>query len=192
MTGRPIKFVGVGEGLDALEVFHPDRLASRILGMGDVLTLIEKAEAVVDKKKAEKLAKKIKKNSFTLEDFRDQIQQIKKMGNLEQLMGMVPGMNRLKQMQNLPKPDEKELGRTEAIINSMTAEERRRYQIINSSRRQRIARGSGTRVQDVNKVIKSYSDMLKMMKKMKGMGAFGGGGAAVGKKRRKRPKGLFR
>jgi signal recognition particle subunit SRP54 len=108
-------------------------------------------------------------------------------------MGMVPGMNRLKQMKNMPKPDEKELGRIEAVINSMTAEERQRYKIINSSRRQRIARGSGTKVQDVNKVIKSYSDMLKMMKKMKGMGAFGGGGgAAVGKKRRKRPKGLFR
>jgi len=192
VTDRPIKFVGVGESLDALEVFHPDRLASRILGMGDVLTLIEKAEAVVDKDKAEKLAKKIRKDAFTLEDFRDQIKQIKKMGNLDQLMGMVPGMNRLKQMQNLPKPDERELVRIEAIINSMTAEERRRYQIINSSRRQRIARGSGTKVQDVNKVIKSYSDMLKMMKKMKGMGAFGGGGAAVGKKRRKRPKGLFR
>jgi signal recognition particle subunit SRP54 len=193
VTGRPIKFVGVGESLDALEVFHPDRLASRILGMGDVLSLIEKAEEVVDKKKAEKLAKKLKKGAFTLDDFRDQIQQIKKMGNLEQLMGMVPGMNRLKQMKNMPKPDEKELGRIEAVINSMTAEERQRYQIINSSRRQRIARGSGTKVQDVNKVIKSYSDMLKMMKKMKGMGAFGaGGGAAVGKKRRKRPKGLFR
>ena len=160
--------------------------------MGDVLSLIEKAEAVVDQKQAEELARKIKKNEFTLEDFRDQIQQIKKMGSLEQIMGMIPGLNKMKQMQNMPKPDEKELGRTEAIINSMTTEERRRYQIINSSRRQRIARGSGTKVQDVNKVIKSYSDMLKMMKKMKGMGAFGGGGAAVGKKRRKRPKGLFR
>jgi len=192
VTDRPIKFVGVGEGLDALEVFHPDRLASRILGMGDVLTLIEKTEAVVDQKKAEELARKIRKNSFTMEDFRDQIQQIKKMGNLEQLMGMIPGMSRMKQMNNLPKPDEKELGRVEAVINSMTAEERQRYQIIDSSRRQRIARGSGTTVQDVNKVIKSYSDMLKMMKKMKGMGAFGSGGAAVGKKKRKKPKGMFR
>lgn len=191
VTGRPIKFVGVGEGLDALEVFHPDRLASRILGMGDVLSLIEKAEAVVDKKQAEQLAQKIRRNTFSLEDFRGQIQQIKKMGNLEQLMGMVPGMGRLKQMNNLPKPDEKELGRIEAIINSMTAEERHRYEIINSSRRQRIAMGSGTTVQDVNKVIKSYSEMLKMMKKMKGKGVFGGG-AAVGKKKRKRPKGLFR
>ncbi|MBU0479852.1 MAG: signal recognition particle protein [Proteobacteria bacterium] len=191
VTGRPIKFVGVGEGMDGLEVFHPDRLASRILGMGDVLTLIEKAEAVVDQKKAEQLAKKIRKDAFTLEDFRDQVQQIKKMGNLEQLMGMVPGMNRLKQMQNIPKPDEKELGRIEAIINSMTRQERHRYQIIDSSRRQRIARGSGTSVQDVNKVIKNYSDMLQMMKKMKGMGAFGKIKAAGGKKR-KRPKGMFR
>jgi signal recognition particle subunit SRP54 len=192
VTDRPIKFVGVGEGLDALEVFHPDRLASRILGMGDVLTLVEKAEAVVDKKQAEKLAERIRRNTFSLEDFRGQIQQIKKMGNLDQLMGMIPGMGRLKQMNNLPKPDEGELGRVEAIINSMTAEERRRYEILDSSRRQRIARGSGTTVQDVNKVIKSYSEMLKMMKKMKGMGAFGGGSGVVGKKKRKRPKGLFR
>jgi signal recognition particle subunit SRP54 len=191
VTGRPIKFVGMGEGLDALEIFHPDRLASRILGMGDVLTLIEKAEAVVDRKQAEKLVQKMRKNAFTMEDFREQIRQIKKMGNLEQLMGMIPGMNRMKQMHNLPKPDEKELGRVEAIINSMTAEERRRYEIISGSRRQRIARGSGTTVQDVNKVIKSYSDMLKMMKKMKGKGIFGAAPAAGGKKRKK-PKGMFR
>ena len=192
VTRRPIKFVGVGEAFDALEVFHPDRMASRILGMGDVLTLIEKAEDVVDKQKAEKLARKISKDAFTLEDFRDQIQQIKKMGNLEQLMGMIPGMNKLKQMQNMPQPDEKELGKVEAIINSMTPEERRKYQIINSSRRQRIAKGSGTTVNDVNKVIKSYSDMLKMMKKMKGKGKFGGAMGMGGKKKRKRPKGLSR
>jgi signal recognition particle subunit SRP54 len=188
VTDRPIKFVGVGEGMDALEVFHPDRLASRILGMGDVLSLIEKAEAVVDKKKAEKLAKKIKKSEFSLEDFRDQIQQIKKMGSLEQIMGMIPGLNKMKQMQNMPKPDESELVRTEAIINSMTPVERRNYQILNASRRQRIASGSGTSVQDVNRVIKSYSQMLKMMKKMKGFS----GGFAGGKKKRKLPKGLRR
>lgn len=187
---RPIKFVGTGEELTAIEVFHPDRLASRILGMGDVLTLIEKAEEVVDKKKAEKLAKKIKKSTFSLEDFLDQIQQIKKMGNLEQIMGMIPGMSRLKQMKDMPKPDEKELSKIEAIIRSMTPQERRKYQIINSSRRQRIAKGSGTTVQDVNKVIKSYTEMLKMMKKMKGK--MGGGPALGGKKRRKRPKGMFR
>lgn len=188
VTGRPIKFVGVGEGLEDLDVFHPDRLASRILGMGDVLSLIEKAEAVVDQKQAEELARKIKKNEFTLEDFRDQIQQIKKMGSLEQIMGMIPGLNKMKQMQNAPKPDESELGRTEAIINSMTPVERRNYQIINASRRQRIASGSGTQVQDVNRVIKSYSQMLKMMRKMKGFP----GGMTGGKKRRKLPKGLRR
>ncbi|MFC1826446.1 signal recognition particle protein [Thermodesulfobacteriota bacterium] len=188
VTDRPIKFVGVGEGLEDLDVFHPDRLASRILGMGDVLSLIEKAEAVVDKKKAEKLVKKIQKSEFSLEDFRDQIQQIKKMGSLEQIMGMVPGLNKMKQMQNMPKPDDRELVRTEAIINSMTPVERRNYQILNASRRQRIANGSGTSVQDVNRVIKSYSQMLKMMKKMKGFP----GGMAGGRKKRKLPKGLRR
>lgn len=190
VTNRPIKFVGTGEELDALEIFHPDRVASRILGMGDLLTLIEKAEEVVDQKKAKKLAKKIRKDSFTLEDFLEQIQQIKKMGSLEQLMGMIPGMNRFKQMKDMPKPDEKELGKVEAVIRSMTAEERRKHQLINASRRQRIAKGSGTSVQDVNKVIKSYTEMLKMMKKMKGK--MGGGKAMGGKKRRKRPKGLMR
>lgn len=188
VTDRPIKFVGVGEAMDALEVFHPDRLASRILGMGDVLSLIEKAEAVVDKKKAEKLAKKFKKNEFSLEDFRDQIQQIKKMGSLEQIMGMIPGLNKMKQVQNMPTPDDSELVRTEAIINSMTPVERRNYQIINASRRQRIAMGSGTSVQDVNRVIKSYAQMLKMMKKMKGFS----GPMVGGRKKRKLPKGLRR
>ncbi|MBI5557966.1 MAG: signal recognition particle protein [Deltaproteobacteria bacterium] len=188
---KPIKFVGVGEDLDALEIFHPDRMASRILGMGDVLTLIEKAEEVVDRKKADHLARKIQKSTFSLEDFLDQIQQIKKMGTLEQIMGMIPGLNRMRQLKDMPKPDEKELGKVEAIIRSMTAQERRKYQIINASRRVRIAKGSGTNVQDVNKVIKSYSEMLKMMKKMKGK--IGGVPvSADGKKKRKRPKGLFR
>ncbi|MFZ5764686.1 MAG: signal recognition particle protein [Thermodesulfobacteriota bacterium] len=187
---RPIKFIGTGEDLDALEIFHPDRMASRILGMGDVLTLIEKAEEVVDKKKADTLARKIQKSTFSLDDFLDQIQQIKKMGTLEQIMGMIPGLNRMRQLKDMPKPDEKELGKVEAIIRSMTPEERRKYQIINASRRTRIARGSGTTVQDVNKVIKSYSEMLKMMKKMQGK--FGGVPLADGKKRRKKPKGLFR
>jgi len=186
VTGKPIKFVGIGEGVDAIEVFHPDRTASRILGMGDVLSLIEKAEAVVDKKKAQKLAKKIQKNEFTLEDFLDQIQQIKKMGNLEQLMGMIPGMNKLKQVKDAPKPDEKELRKTEAIIRSMTAKERRNHRIINGSRRQRIAKGSGTSVAEVNRVLKSYTMMLKMMKKLKGKSVVRGG------KRRKMPKGLTR
>ena len=185
ITGKPIKFVGIGEGLDALEVFHPDRLASRILGMGDVLTLIEKAEAVVDKKKADQVAKKIKQNTFTLEDFLDQIQQIKKMGSLDQILGMVPGLSKLKQLKDAPKPDEKELVKTEAIIRSMTAKERRNHTIINGSRRQRIANGSGTAVSDVNRVLQSYTAMLKMMKKMRGKP-----GLATGTKRRKLPKGL--
>ncbi len=190
VTNRPIKFVGTGESLDALEIFHPDRLASRILGMGDILTLIEKAEEVVDKKKADKLVKKINKNAFTLDDFLDQIRQIKKMGSLEQIMSMIPGINKMKQLKNMPKPDDRELVKIEAVIQSMTLKERRKYQMINASRRQRIAKGSGTTVQDVNKVIKSYAEMVKMMKKMKGRkpGGFGGSG----KKRRKRPKGLFR
>ncbi len=185
VTGKPIKFVGVGEGLDALEIFHPDRIASRILGMGDVLTLIEKAEAVVDKKKADKLAKKLRQSTFTLEDFLDQIQQIKKMGSLDQIMGMIPGINKLKQLKDAPKPDEKELAKTEAIIRSMTKKERKNYKIINASRRQRIATGSGTSVTEVNRVIKSYSAMLKMMKKMRGKP-----GMVTGKKRRKMPKGM--
>ncbi len=186
VTGKPIKFVGVGEKLDALEVFHPERAASRILGMGDVLSLIEKAEAVVDKKKARKLARKIQRNTFTLEDFLEQIQQIKKMGNLEQLMGMIPGINKLKQLKDAPKPDERELVKTEAIIRSMTRKERQNYRIINASRRQRIARGSGTTVAEVNRVLKSYTMMLKMMKKFRGKPALRGG------RRRKLPKGLAR
>ena len=187
ITGKPIKFVGVGEALDALEVFHPERVASRILGMGDVLTLIEKAEAVVDKKKADQLAKKLQRNQFTLEDFLDQIQQIKKMGSLEQILDMVPGINKLKQLKDSPKPDEKELVKTEAIIRSMTAKERKNHKIINSSRRIRIAAGSGTAVGDVNRVLKSYTTMLKMMKKMRGKP-----GAISGVKRRKLPKGMKR
>ena len=187
ITGKPIKFVGVGEALDALEVFHPDRTASRILGMGDVLSLIEKAEQIVDEKEAQKLARKIRKNVFTLQDFLDQLQNIRKMGNIEQLMGMIPGINKLKQLQDAPVPDEKEMAKTEAIILSMTKKERANYKIINASRRQRIAKGSGTSVQEVNRVLKSYTTMLKMMKKMQGKGVVTKGG-----KRRKRPKGLRR
>ncbi len=187
VTGKPIKFVGMGEALDALEVFHPDRAASRILGMGDVLTLIEKAEAVVDRQEADKLAKKLRKSEFNLEDFLDQIQQIKKMGSLEQILDMVPGINKLRQLKDAPRPDEKELFKTEAIIRSMTLEERRNYKIINISRRERVAAGSGTSLSDVNRVLKSYSAMLKMMKKMSGKP-----GALTGQKRRKLPKGLRR
>jgi signal recognition particle subunit SRP54 len=187
ITGKPIKFVGVGEGLDEIEVFHPERVASRILGMGDILTLIEKAEAVVDKKEAEKIAKKLQRDQFTLEDFLGQIQQIKKMGSLEQIMDMVPGINKLKKLKDVPKPDEKELAKTEAIIRSMTAKERKNHKIINTSRRKRIAEGSGTQVGEVNRVIKSYSEMLKMMKKIRGKP-----GAITGVKRRKLPKGMKR
>ena len=186
VTGKPIKFVGVGESVEALEVFHPDRAASRILGMGDVLSLIEKAEAVVDQKNADLLARKIQKNAFTLEDFLDQIQQIKKMGSLEQIMGMIPGINKLKQIKDAPKPDQKELVKTEAIIRSMTFKERRNHRIIDASRRLRIAKGSGTSVAEVNRVLKSYTMMLKMMKNLKGKGIVTGG------KRRKLPKGLMR
>jgi signal recognition particle subunit SRP54 len=186
VTGKPIKFVGVGESVEALEVFHPDRTASRILGMGDVLSLIEKAEAVVDQKNAAQLARKIQKNAFTLEDFLDQIQQIKKMGSLEQIMGMIPGINKLKQLKDAPKPDQKELVKTEAIIRSMTLKERRNHRLIDASRRVRIAKGSGTTVNDVNRVLKSYTMMLKMMKNFKGKGIVSGG------KRRKLPKGLVR
>ena len=154
VTQKPIKFIGVGEKLDALEVFHPDRMASRILGMGDVLTLIEKAEAAFDEEKAKELEKKIRKDSFTLEDFRDQLQQVRKMGSLESILGMIPGLpKKMKGMGGLDF-DEKELVRVEAIINSMTPKERANFMIINGSRRLRIARGSGTTVQEVNQLLK--------------------------------------
>jgi signal recognition particle subunit SRP54 len=185
ITGKPIKFVGIGEGLNDLEIFHPERVASRILGMGDILTLIEKAEAVVDKEEADKIAKKLRRNQFTLEDFLEQIQQIKKMGSLEKILDMVPGINKLRQLKDVPKPDERELVKTEAIIRSMTSQERKNHQIINTSRRQRIAAGSGTAIGDVNRVLKSYSEMLKMMKKFSGKP-----GAISGVKRRKLPKGM--
>jgi len=165
ITGKPIKFIGVGEKLNALEPFHPDRLASSILGMGDVLTLIEKAQDVVDEKKAAELEKKLRKSQFTLEDFRDQMLQIRKMGSLGDIMKMIPGMGKFKQMKNMDL-DEKELVRIEAIINSMTPLERRRHGIINGSRRRRIAKGSGTRVQDVNRLLKDYTQLLKMLKKI--------------------------
>ena len=165
ITGKPIKFIGVGEKLNALEPFHPDRLASSILGMGDVLTLIEKAQDIVDEKKAAELEKKLRKSQFTLEDFRDQMVQIRKMGSLGDIMKMIPGMGKLKQMKNLD-VDENEFVRIEAIINSMTPREREQHTIINGSRRKRIAKGSGTRVQDVNRLLKNYTQLLKMLKKL--------------------------
>jgi signal recognition particle subunit SRP54 len=174
ITGKPIKFVGVGEKLSALEVFHPDRMAGKILGMGDVLSLIEKAQAVVDDQQAAQLEKKLRQNEFTLDDFRDQLLQVSKMGPLGDLLGMIPGLGRHKQLKNL-QVDEKELDHVVAIINSMTPEERRRHMLINGSRRKRIADGSGTSVQAVNRLLKNYGQMLKMMKKinkggMRGLG----------------------
>jgi len=163
VTGQPVKFVGMGEKYDALEVFHPDRLASRIIGMGDVMSLIEKAQEVVDQKQA--LAT-LKKDTFTLEDFRDQLRQIKKLGTMDQILGMLPSVGPFKDMQEA-KVDEKELVRTEAIIDSMTPKERRNHQIINGSRRKRIAKGSGTSVQEVNQLLKQYVQAQKMMKTMK-------------------------
>ncbi len=176
VTGRPIKFVGVGEKLSDLEPFHPERMASKILGMGDVLTLIEKAQSVVDEDKAAELEKKLRKNQFTLEDFRDQMIQIRQMGSLSDLVKMIPGMGKVKQLKNL-EVDEGELVRIEAIINSMTPQERRQHTIINGSRRKRIARGSGTRIQDINRLLKNYAQVVKMMKKINkgGMRGFGRG-----------------
>ena len=161
VVDRPIKFVGTGEKLDALEVFHPDRMAARILGMGDIVTLVEKAQEQFDEQKALKLEEKLRKSQFTFEDFLDQLHEIKKMGSLQQLMGMIPGMNRM--AANNP-VDEKALVRVEAIIQSMTKEERQKPNIINGMRRRRIAYGSGTSVQEVNKVLKQFGEMQKMMK----------------------------
>jgi signal recognition particle subunit SRP54 len=165
VTGKPIKFVGVGEKVDAIEVFHPERMASRILGMGDILTLVEKAQFAVDEKEARELEKKIRKDAFSLEDFRNQLVQIRKMGSLKDMLGMIPGLGKMKALKNM-EPDEKELVKTVAIIDSMTRKERLNYLIIDGQRRKRIARGSGTTVQDVNRLLKNYAEMRKIMKKM--------------------------
>ena len=165
VTGQAIKFIGVGEKYDALEVFYPDRIVSRILGMGDILSLIEKAEEKIDKKKALEVHQKLQSNSFTLSDFRDQLAQMRSLGPLDQMLGMLPKVGMLKNL-NKVQVDEKEIVRIEAIINSMTEKERRRHDIINGKRRKRIARGSGTTVQQVNQVLKQYVQMRKMMKSM--------------------------
>ena len=176
ITGKPIKFIGTGEKLDALELFHPDRMASRILGMGDILSLIEKAEQAYDEKNAKELEKKMREQTFSLDDFLEQMHQLKKMGNLEQLVGMIPGANMgaLKNAQL----DEGQMAKTEAIILSMTRQERLKPDIINGSRRKRIANGSGTTVEDVNKLLKQFDQMKKMMKQFTNMGkhrkGFGG------------------
>ena len=174
ITGKPIKFIGTGEKMDALEVFHPDRMASRILGMGDVLSLIEKAEAAYDEKNAKEIEKKIREQTFTLEDFLVQMRQLKKMGNINQLMAMLPGANTgaLKNAEI----DENQMKKIEAIILSMTKGERFRPEIINGSRRRRIAQGSGTTVEDVNRLLRQFEQMKKLMKQFSGMGKrrFGG------------------
>ncbi len=166
VTGQPIKFLGSSERLDGLEVFHPDRIVGRILGMGDILTLIERAESAVDKQQAAELEKKLQSDAFSLEDFRDQLRQVRKLGPLDSLMKMMPKVGPFAALQGRGRPevDEGQLTRIEAIINSMTAEERRRHQVINGSRRKRIARGSGTSVQEVNQLLKQYVQMRKMFK----------------------------
>jgi signal recognition particle subunit SRP54 len=190
VTNVPIKFVGLGEKLEALQPFHPDRMASRILGMGDVLSLVEKAQQTFDMEEAKKMEKKLRKDEFTLDDFLNQMQQVKKLGSLESILGMIPGMGGLKKQlegQDLDL-DGKEMRQIEAIIKSMTPQERADIGLVNGSRRKRIALGSGTRVQDVNKLLKQFGEMKKMMKKMKkmqkgkkgfpglgGLGGLGGG-----------------
>ncbi len=163
VTGKPLKFIGVGEKSTALEAFHPDRMASRILGMGDTLSFIEKAQDAVDQKEAKALEQKLRKNAFTLEDFRNQMKSVRKMGSIKDLIGMLPGVNK-KQLKGLNISD-KEFGKIEAIINSMTPEERSKHAMIKGSRKKRIANGSGTSVQDVNKLLKSYTQSMKMIKK---------------------------
>ena len=168
VTGQPIKFIGVGEKYDALEPFHPDRIVSRILGMGDILSLIEKAEQQVDKKKAQEIATKmLTGDGFSLEDFRDQLRQVRKMGSLQSLVGMLPRIGPFSGLQAAAdKVDDKQINRVEAIINSMTAYERNHHEVINGSRRKRIARGSGTSVQEVNNLLRQYAQMKKMFKQM--------------------------
>jgi len=168
VTGQPIKFIGIGEKYDALETFHPDRIVSRILGMGDILSLIEKAESQIDKKKAAELATKaLTGDGFSLEDFRDQLRSVRKMGSMQSLIGMLPSIGAFQGLQKAAdKVDEKQINRVEAIINSMTAYERNHHEAINGSRRKRIARGSGTTVQEVNNLLRQYAQMKKMFKQM--------------------------
>lgn len=168
VTGCPIKFSGTGEKLDALEPFYPDRMASRILGMGDMLTLIEKAQAGIDAEKAKEMERKLRKAEFTFDDFLEQMEQVKKLGPLEQILDMMPGMNKMKGLKDI-KVDDKQMARVAAIVKSMTKEERAKPEIINHSRRKRLAAGSGNSLQDVNRFIKQFEDMRKMMKQFSGM-----------------------
>ncbi|WP_209122413.1 signal recognition particle protein [Alkalihalobacillus sp. BA299] len=169
VTNTPIKFAGMGEKVDQLEPFHPERMASRILGMGDVLTLIEKAQANVDEEKARELERKMRTMDFTFDDFLEQLDQVRNMGPLDEILGMMPGMNKMKGMKNL-QVDDKQIGRVEAIVRSMTKQEKQDPSVINASRRRRIAKGSGTSIQDVNRLLKQFEDMKKMMKQMTNMG----------------------
>jgi len=213
VVGVPIAFTGGGEGIDDLELFHPDRIVSRMLGMGDVLSLIEKAEQAIDQDEAEALEEKLRKNQFTLDDFRKQLKTIKRMGPLESVLGMIPGLGQMKQLAE-NKPDEKQLGRVEAIISSMTAAERRDESLLNGSRRKRIARGSGTSVEEVNRLVKQFGEMKRVLQMMGGMQAMqksgkkvmptaqqmqqlqqmrkGGGGLPGGKKKKGGPWGLIK
>ena len=188
VVGVPIAFVGSGERLEDLEPFHPERVVSRVLGMGDVLSLIEKAEAAIDEDQAERLEEKIRSNEFTLEDFRDQLKMIRKMGPIESIIGMLPGMGNVKALAE-NKPDENQLARIDAIISSMTPDERRKQHIINGSRRKRIAKGSGTSVEEVNRLLKQFVQMQKMLKSLGGMAGLAGGG---GKKSRRRAMQMLR
>ncbi len=181
VVGVPIAFVGSGERLEDLEPFHPERVVSRVLGMGDVLSLIERAEAAIDQEDAERLEEKIRANEFTLEDFRDQLRTIRKMGPLEQIVGMLPGMGNIKALAE-NKPDEKQISRIEAIIGSMTPDERRKQHIINGSRRKRIAKGSGTSVEEVNRLLKQFVQMQKMLKSLGGLAGMGRGGGKKGRR----------
>jgi signal recognition particle subunit SRP54 len=179
VTGKPIKFIGVGERMDALEAFHPERMASRILGMGDVMSLIEKAQDNVDEDKAKELEEKFRTQTFTLDDFLDQLQQVKKMGPLDELLKMMPGAGKIKGLENA-QVDEGQMGRVEAVIQSMTIKERTTPEIINANRRRRIAKGSGTSIQEVNRLLKQFEEMKKMVKQMTNM-------QQKGKKRMKMP-----
>jgi signal recognition particle subunit SRP54 len=181
VTGQPVKFVGVGERYDALEPFYPDRVAQRILGMGDVLSLIEEVQAKVDQSEAEEQLKKLQKNEFTLDDFRSQLRQVKKLGSFSKIMKLLPdqllgGMGMPQMNEEQTKEMEKELKRTESIIDSMTFEERTDHRVLNANRRRRIARGSGTTVAEVNKLIKQYTEMRQMMRQLTGSGLFAGSG----------------
>ena len=179
VTGCPVKFVGMGEKLDALEPFYPDRMASRILGMGDILSLIDKIKDTTDLAKALEMEKKLKKDEFTLEQFLEQMQQIKKLGSLDTILGMIPGMGGISQKLREANVDEKEFARVEAIIRSMTPKERQKPEIINGSRRKRIAAGCGMKVQDVNRLLKNFDDSKKLMKKMQGMAKFASKGGKM-------------